>query len=334
MNALSLGKIHCLQQLTNEFGVFAMAAFDHRDVFVETLSRTLGVPQADWETVVAEKGRIARALAPHASAVLLDPLYSAGPVLASGALLAGTGFAVAREKSGYDGADAGRVTTLLDGWSAAAIKRMGGAAVKLLLHYHPDAPTAQAQEALVRQVAAECDAHEIPLMLEPICYPLEPGLEKGAPAFAVQRPQLVLESARRLVPLGVDILKAEFPVDAGHERDEAKMASYCAQLSEICAGIPWVLLSAGVNFTTFQRQVEIACEAGASGFVAGRAIWKEALEIADADGRQRFLDTVAVSRTRVLADTANYRATPWHERVAGRMPHFEEGWYTDYSEAR
>ncbi|MCB0163000.1 MAG: hypothetical protein KDI79_02165, partial [Anaerolineae bacterium] len=77
---LSLGKIHCFQQLTNEFKVFTMAAFDHRDAFVASLSQMLGVAEADWETVAAEKIRIAKALAPHASAVLLDPLYSAGPV--------------------------------------------------------------------------------------------------------------------------------------------------------------------------------------------------------------------------------------------------------------
>ena len=132
MPPLSLGKIRCFQQLTNEFGVFAMVAFDHRDVFVDTLSQTLGVEQAAWSVVVAEKERIARALAPHASAVLLDPLYSAGPVLAAGALPGNVSFAVAREKSGYSNTEAGRVTVLLDGWSVEAIKRIGGEAVATL----------------------------------------------------------------------------------------------------------------------------------------------------------------------------------------------------------
>lgn len=331
MKPLSLGKIRCLQQLTNEVGVFSMAAFDHRDVFVEALSRTIGVEQAAWETVVAEKIRIARALAPHASAILLDPLYSAGPVIAGGALPKQTGLAVAREQSGYGGEEAGRVTTLLADWSIAAIKRLGGAAVKLLLFYHPDASTAAAQEELVRQVVAECEVHDIPLMLEPICYPIQPGQKKSDPAFAAQRPELVLESARRLVPLGVDILKAEFPTDANHERDEVKMADYCRQLTNLSDGIPWVLLSAGVDFATFQRQVEIACEAGASGFVAGRAIWNEALALAEEASRDRFLNTIATSRLRVLADTAHYRATPWPERVAGRLPACEEGWYAEYN---
>ncbi|MCB0209863.1 MAG: tagatose 1,6-diphosphate aldolase [Anaerolineae bacterium] len=327
---LSLGKLFCFQQLTNEFNVFAMAAFDHRDAFVASLSQTLGVPEASWETVAAEKTRIATALAPHASAVLLDPLYSAGPVLAAGVLPKGVGLAVAREKSSYGSEAMRETTTLLDGWSVEAIRRMGGAGVKLLLYYHPDAPNAAAQEDVVRHVAAECDTYEIPFMLEPICYPLEPGQKKTDAAFAAQRPELVLESARRLLPLGVDILKAEFPTDANHESDEAKMISTCRQLTNTCGDIPWVLLSAGVNFTTFQRQVEIACEAGAAGFVAGRAIWSEALDIADADARDRFLYTTAVSRLRVLAATANYRATPWSARVAKHIPRLSEGWYVDY----
>lgn len=327
---LSLGKLRCLQQLTNEAGIFAMAAFDHRDAFVATLSRTLGVSQVPWETVVAEKVRLAKALAPHASAVLLDPLYSAGPVIAGGVLPRQTGFAVAREKSSYGSEAMRQTTTLLEGWSVEAIRRMGGAGVKLLLSYHPDAPNAAAQEEIVRQVAAECDTYEIPFMLEPICYPLTPGQKKSDPAFAAERPDLVLESARRLVPLGVDILKAEFPTDANHEADEAKMADYCRQLTDLSTGIPWVLLSAGVDFATFQRQVEIACEAGASGFVAGRAIWNEALELAEAADRDRFLNTIAVSRLRVLTDTAHYRATPWPKRVAGRLPECQEGWYVEY----
>jgi len=109
------------------------------------------------------------------------------------------------------------------------------------------------------------------------------------------------------------------------------MSDYCRQLTEICEGIPWVLLSAGVNFATFQRQVEIACEAGASGFVAGRAIWKETLHLPTAAERDKFLTSIAVSRLRVLADTASYRATPWHQRVTNRIPQLESGWHVGYN---
>jgi len=331
MKPLSLGKIRCLQQLTNELGVFTIIAFDHRDDFAAVLRKTLGVESADWDLVVAEKIRIAHALTPHASAVLLDPVYSAGPVITSGVLPDSTGFAVALEETGYSGNSTNRTTTLLADWGVAAIKRLGGVGVKLAVYYHPDSPAAKVQEAMVSQVAAECETHEIPLILEPICYPIDPDQAKTDPAFAALRPELVLESARRLVPLGADILRAEFPADAQYETDTAKMHHYCRQLSEITEGTPWVLFGGGANFPTFQLQIELACDAGASGFVAGRSIWKEALEIANETARDRFLNTIAVSRARVLADTANYRAVPWMNRVAERIPHLEEGWYVDYN---
>jgi tagatose 1,6-diphosphate aldolase len=331
MKPLSLGKVRCLQQLTNELGVFSIIALDHRGSFLQMLGQAAAGTTVSWDIMAAEKIRIAQALAPHASAVLLDPLYSAGPVIARGVLPKQTGFVVACEKSGYSSEIHSRPTTLQADWSVAAIKRLGASAAKLALHYHPDSPVAKHQEQLVSQVAEACERHEIVFMLEPVCYPLEPDQAKSGTAFAAQRPELVLETARRLVPLGVDILKAEFPTDAHYETDATRMYDYCRQLSEITEGVPWVLMSAGINFPTYQFQVEIACDAGASGVVAGRAVWKEALEAADETSRDRFLNTIAISRARVLADTANYRAKSWMDRVAGRIPQLGEGWHVDYN---
>lgn len=127
-NTLSLGKIHCLQQLTNQAGIFTRVAFDHRDAFVAALSQTLGMAKVDWETVTTEKKRIARALAPHANAILLDLLYSAGPVLADGLMPKDVGFAIARGESSYGSEAVYQTTSLLDGWSVEAIRRMGRAA--------------------------------------------------------------------------------------------------------------------------------------------------------------------------------------------------------------
>ena len=238
----------------------------------------------------------------------------------------------ALEKSGYTEDAGGWYTSLIEGWTVAGIKRLGGAAVKLLLYYHPEAPNAAGQEAILRQVAADCRQQDLPLFVEPICFPLRPGQRKTDPDFAAGRPEIVLESARRLVPLGVDVLKAEFPTEAsyGPHQDEAVMRRYCRQLSETI-DIPWVLLSAGVDFPTFQKQVEIACDEGASGFLAGRAIWKEYMGLADAAARDHFLQTVAVSRLRILADIATYRGRPWPERFpAGAWPAVGEGWYAGY----
>jgi tagatose 1,6-diphosphate aldolase len=331
MTTLTLGKMRGLQQLANEQGIFTITALDHRGSLESTLRQTFGGDTLEWATVVQEKERLLRVLGPLSSAILLDPLYGAGPMIARGALPGRTGLLVALEETGYDKSSEGRLTRLQPGWSVAAIKRLGAAAVKLLLYYHPESPSAAQQEALVQAVAADCRQHDLALLVEPVCYPLQPGQKKSDPAFARQKPDIVIETARRLAPLGLDVLKAEFPTDPDYEQDQGRMADYCRQLTEV-AGIPWVLLSAGVDFATFQRQVEIACEAGASGFLAGRAIWQEGMRLAEAKARDRFFETIAASRLAILVDIANYRATPWTERIGPEQrPQLEAGWHATYA---
>ena len=52
--------------------------------------------------------------------------------------------------------------------------------------------------------------------------------------------------------------------------------------------MPWALLSAGVDHATFIGQLRAARAAGASGFIAGRSIWKDAVGLPAAD-RDAFL---------------------------------------------
>jgi tagatose 1,6-diphosphate aldolase len=137
---------------------------------------------------------------------------------------------------------------------------------------------------------------------------------------------MVIETARRLCPMGIDVLKAEFPDDPDFENDERAMAGHCAELSD-AAGIPWVLLSAGVAFDTFQLQTTLACENGASGFLAGRAIWQEAPGLPEAE-QIGFLATTAVSRLNALTEIANRSGRPWTELYADRLATVDsaEGW--------
>ncbi len=63
----------------------------------------------------------------------------------------------------------------------------------------------------------------------------------------------------------------------------------CKELDQ-ASRLPWVLLSAGVDFESFRIQVEIACKAGASGFLAGRALWQEGARIPA--GKQEWTSSV------------------------------------------
>lgn len=326
----SLGKMRGLQQLANDAGVITVTALDHRGSLKTTLQQAEPDRVIGYDDIVAEKLRMLRVFAPFSSAVLLDPVYGAAQAVASQAIPGGVGLIVALEESGYEGQDTARVTPITSGWSVDKIKRLGVAAVKLLLYYHPEAPTARQQEELVARIAEECRQYDIAFLLEPMSYPLDPTQKKSSREFALEKPEIVLESARRLSGLGIDLLKAEFPDDPRHEKDERRMRTHCRELTAI-SPVPWVILSAAERFDVFQRLVEIACEEGASGFMVGRAIWQNAIELAG-EHREQALRTIALSRLGILSAIANHRARPWSERYsAGRI---DERWREGYASLR
>ena len=55
-----------------------------------------------------------------------------------------------------------------------------------------------------------------------------------------------------------------------------------------------------------------ADEGGASGFIAGRSVWRETVALAGRD-REEFLTAVALPRLERLVDVAATRARPWTE---------------------
>jgi tagatose-1,6-bisphosphate aldolase len=71
----------------------------------------------------------------------------------------------------------------------------------------------------------------------------------------------VVEAARRIGSLDVDVLKLEFPVDVSQEPDpegldESLPGSYSGH--QCALGV----VERGVSFEMFTRQLEIACKAG------------------------------------------------------------------------
>lgn len=321
---LSIGKYRGLQQISNDHNVFTIVALDHRGSLKKVI-RPANPEMVRYQDVVALKLAISAALAPQASAMLMDVSYTAHEAIASGALPGRTGLLITLEESGYDGETTARQARLVPGWDVATVKRMGASAVKLLLYYHPESASARFQEEFLRQVADGCRAHDIPLILECLSYSIDPAMSTQSGAFAVRKPWIVAETARRLCPLGADAFKAEFPVDVGYDQDEARVLAACEAVTE-AAGVPWMVLSAGVDHATFCRQVELACRGGASGFLAGRAIWKEATTL-ESQARSDFLASEAVQRLVELTAISNEHARPWtdwYQCPAG------EGWAKHY----
>ncbi len=331
MSSLSTGKIRGLQQITGQDGIFTMCAMDHRGSLRRMIDEE-HPEDVDYAQMVERKLELCSSLAKYASAVLLDPVFGAAQCISHGVLPDSTGLLVSLEATGYGGGGEHRVTRLLDGWSVEKVKRMGASAVKILLYYRPDLkPLAGEQLDTVSTVARECIKYDLPFLVEPKSYPV--GSEvNDSPQFADLKGQLVTQTAREVTALPIDVLKAEFPADLRYQRDESEIINWCRQL-DTSSPVPWVILSAGVDFESFCQQVAIACQAGASGFLGGRAIWQEAMYIEDARERVQFLSTVAVDRMKRLNEIASKYAVPWYKKLglaSHELAPVAEKWYEKY----
>ncbi len=320
--SLTAGRWRGLQQCSTLRGALVTMAIDQRGSLRQAM-RPDAPAAVTPDEMAAFKQEVVGVLAPAAPSVLLDPEVGAAQCVTAGALAGRNGLMIAVEASGYSGDATARMSRVLDGWSVAKSKRMGASAVKLLVYYHPDGPTARETEQFVKQVGADCIANDIPMFLEPLSYSFDPA-KKALPSD--EKRYVVIESARRLVAPGVDVVKAEFPLDAKEQPDERIWAAACAELSAACT-VPWVLLSAGVNYETFVRQVTVACQAGASGVAVGRAVWKEAATLRG-DERRSFLDNVARERMARITALCDALAKPWTTFYAPAP--IDERWYGRY----
>jgi tagatose 1,6-diphosphate aldolase/sulfofructosephosphate aldolase len=185
----------------------------------------------------------------------------------------------------------------------------GGDANKFFAQLRADRPAPAAGEPdlveqclqAVRDVVEDCKQVGIPSVIENLVYPLDDEDLSGK-----RREDAVIEAARALNEIDCDLLKLEYPGSP----------EGCRRLAEVLDR-PWAVLSAGVPFDDFTKVLQIAFdEGGASGFIAGRSVWRESLQLAGSE-RERFLVDVARPRLERLIAVAADRARPWTE-FAGR----------------
>lgn len=315
MKSVSIGKLRGLQQISSNRGTFTALALDHRQNL-----RKANPAFVDDHELSAFKVDVTAALAKRATAVLLDPEVSAAQAIAKRAIPNNVGLVVAVESTGYTGDATARHAQIIPGWSVEKAKRMGASAIKLLVYYHPDSSTANEIEDFTSRIAEECSMHNLVLMLEPLSY----SLDENKKLTSDEKRYVVVETAKRLTPLHVDILKAEFPLDVS-DQDESKWMDACKEIS-FASVTPWILLSAAVDYETFLRQVTVACNAGASGIAVGRAVWKEAVTMTGEE-RIRFLRMVARHRMSRLTSLCHALARPYTDFYSAGAP-FD--WYKTY----
>lgn len=318
----SIGKYRALQKASTPDGFFTILAIDHQDA----LRRALRPQEPEFVSdadLVDFKQQVVSGLIEAVSGVLLDPLYGAFQAIAAGTL-ASKGLLLELEKADYQMNPMPLDVEIDPGWSVAKIRQMNADGVKLFFYYNPASREhASRQEAVVRAVAAECARLEIPLYAEPIIF------QDAASASADMLP--VVEAARQIGKLDVDVLKLEFPVDVQKESDPAVWMKACEAITASVT-VPWVLLSGGVSFEVFARQLEIACKAGASGFIVGRALWGDATRISDPEERRIWLRQVGRRRLELLGAITSAYGTPWHTHYQSLLPVITPATFRHYPE--
>lgn len=333
---LHLGKTWGLRRMADEAGHFTMVALDQRPPIANLVAAKRGIAPAEvsFADMIAVKRLLVDVLGHGASAMLMDPNYAFPAALDK--LPAHTGLVVTLEDHRFKDTNGGRLSHSIRDWSVEKIKRAGGDGVKVLAWYRPDAAAdvLAHQKDYVRVIGEECRRWDVPYVLELLVYPFPKSAGHTTDYLEApeKMPQLVLDSVAEFAKpeYGVDLFKLEAPLPgATLPAPDGAAAHRSAQrwfddMGAICrqAGIPWVMLSAGVTPAQFLRVMEYAYTAGAHGFLAGRAIWWEALQsFPDLDTCRALLQAQGVRTLDDLGALTRRTATAWRPDYSafGRM---------------
>lgn len=268
-----------LGKLVNSQGRITIAALDHRGSLKRELHAENPEATTDAE-ILTWKREMVTLFKSEVSSILIDPIYGKEVIDTSW----GGGWMLSMEESGYRGDKEARETTILPGWSVKQAKAMGACAVKLLLYYDPrNRELAEKQRLVAQRVAEECLSEDVIFLLEPLSYQVTEA----------ERPERVLQTLRDLMDLPVDIFKLEYP-----GTPEA-----CAEITQLLS-VPWVLLSAGMEYEKYKIALKTACKHGASGLAVGRAVWQEFGDY-QGEAREAYFRETALSRMRELVSIVN-----------------------------
>jgi sulfofructosephosphate aldolase len=284
-----------LDALARPSGTFLMVAMDQR----ESLRTMLAAhhDDADSARLTQFKLAVAEELGPYASGFLIDrePAYDAivrehllpptcGLLLAVDALQQPRG-GIVQETSIDEGADLVRAA------------RDGVAALKLLVIWRDDERRAE-RTAMARRFVDLARTFDLLSVLEPVV--------RGPEGF--DREAAIVAAARELGASGCDLYKCEVPTHGAGSPEE--ITDWSRRIDEALP-CPWVVLSQGVDPARYPAAVEAACRGGASGMLAGRAVWTATLA---ADDPRALLREHSVPRLRELAAIVDEHGRPWRDK--------------------
>lgn len=288
----STNERRAITRMSTEAGGVLIVAADQRNSMKAVMNHPDGAASISTEELRNAKFDLVRFLGNAAPAILLDPEVAVPQVIDEDVLSRDTALVVGMDASGYETVSGLRYTKYVDGVSVTTVKRLGGDLGKMLFYLRPDVQPFDSRVGKeMRELVQESAREDVLTIIEILTYRLD-GEEESE--YRSIFPRLVADSAHFAVECGAKFLKLPYPGSA----------AACAAVTEAAQGVPWAVLSAGVDFETFVEQVDAAVSAGAIGAMAGRALWKDALDMSS-EQREQKLGTLALPRLRTLESTIN-----------------------------
>src|SRR4051794_26236503 len=299
MNELTTLERRGMSAISTAAGRMLIVAADQRNGMKAVMTDAPGGPGSVTADQLADaKSDLLKHLGNHAPAILLDPEVALPRVVDDGTLSRNTALVVGMDASGFETVDGLRYTRYVEGITARGGRDLGGDVAKMLFYLRPDRQGADSRVGdEIRSLVKACEEEGLLLIVEILTYRLEDESEES---YQAAFPQFVADAARIAVECGAKVLKLPYPGSA--EASAAVTAAAC--------GVPWAVLSAGVDHATFIQQVETAVANGARGAMAGRSLWKDSLAVSPRT-REDLLTSRALPRLRELAsvvDGASARA--------------------------
>jgi sulfofructosephosphate aldolase len=286
-----------LDALARESGTFLMVAMDQRESLRTMLSQHH--EDVDDERMVRFKLAVARELGPYASGFLIDRHYGYDEIVRERLLPPSCGLILAADALEQPAGGIVEDTDLDTGVDAAAASDNGVVALKLLVIWRDDNQRARRVDTARRFVELAL-SHGLLSVLEPVV--------RGPEGF--DRESAIVEAAAELSVVGCDLYKCEVPTHGAGE--PAEITEWCRRI-DAAVPCPWVVLSQGVDPERYPAAVEAACRGGASGMLAGRAVWTATLGADDPTG---LLREHSVPRLQQLGAIVDEHGRPWRTKVS------------------
>ena len=286
-----------LTNLARPSGALAMVAVDQREALRGMFAAHQSTPVPDSQ-LTQFKVDVARELSPYASALLVDQEFGIDEIIKQKALKGSCGLIAAADLLVGPAGGAATDTAVDPDVDPIRMRDIGSVGLKFLVLWRNDeSPDSRAK--LVEEFNKLCTISGLPSIIEII---VKPPTDTSK---TFNREEEIITAAREAASWKPDLYKAEVPFHG--EGDLSLVTKNAERISE-AIGSPWVVLSNGVKQPFFNDAVKACAMGGASGFLAGRAVWAD---IVGAANIPQALREVSIPRLEQLAEIVDTHAKPW-----------------------